>query len=178
MNAAPASPADIVIRAAQVHEAEALTALCRRSKRHWGYDDTFMARSALSLAVPIDAIAETRVLVAHGVDSAAILGMAELSPVADGLIELDKLFVDPPAIGRGVGAVLLKHAIAVAREHGARTMVILADPNAAVFYEKMGARFLRMAPSDAIPGRQLPLYALNLMVPTTPSAAPHTPPRS
>jgi len=171
-------PPDIAIRAAQIHEAEALTALCRRSKRHWGYDDTFMACSALSLAVSVDAIAEARVLVAHGADPAAIVGMAELSPIADGLIELEKLFVDPPAIGCGAGAVLFKRAAAVARERGARTMVILADPNAAAFYEKIGARFLEMAPSDAIPGRQLPLYAFDVTAPATPSAAPHTPPRS
>ena len=36
------------------------------------------------------------------------------------------------------------------------------DPNAAPFYERMGARFLRNAPSDAIPGRMLPLYEYDL----------------
>lgn len=178
MNATTAMPADIVIRTAQVHEAETLTALCRRSKRHWGYDDTFMARSALSLAVSIGAIAEDRVLVAHGGDPVKIVGVAELSPIADGMIELDKLFVDPPAIGRGAGAVLFKRAVTVARERGARSMVILADPNASAFYEKMGARFLRMAPSDAIPGRQLPLYALDVTSSATLSAVPRIPPRS
>ncbi|TWS95952.1 GNAT family N-acetyltransferase [Reyranella sp. CPCC 100927] len=178
MNATTAMPTSIVIRSAQVHEADALTALCRRSKRHWGYDDTFMARSALSLAVSVDAIAEGRVLVAHGPDPSTVIGMAELSAIAGDVIELDKLFIDPPAIGRGVGAVLFGHAVALARERAARRMVVLADPNAAVFYEKMGARFLRTAPSDAIPGRQLPLYTLDLGPPPRSSAAPHTPPRS
>ena len=41
-------------------------------------------------------------------------------------------------------------------------MTILADPHAAGFYERMGARFLRMAPSDTIPGRELPFYGLDL----------------
>ena len=41
-------------------------------------------------------------------------------------------------------------------------MTILADPNAAPFYERMGATFMRMAPSDAIPGRSLPLYEYDL----------------
>ncbi len=177
MNATTAMPTGIVIRSAQAHEADALTALCRRSKRHWGYDDTFMARSALSLAVSVDAIAEDRVLVAHDPDSSTIIGMAELSAIAGDVIELDKLFIDPPAIGRGVGAALFGRAVALARDRGARRMVVLADPNAAVFYEKMGARFLRTAPSDAIPGRQLPLYTLDLRPPKS-SAAPHTPPRS
>ena len=49
-----------------------------------------------------------------------------------------------------------------ARSLGARRMTILADPNAAPFYERMGARFVRNAPSDAIPGRTLPLYEYDL----------------
>ena len=42
-------------------------------------------------------------------------------------------------------------------------MAILADPNAVPFYERMGARFVSHAPSDAIPGRTLPLYEYDLM---------------
>ena len=42
-------------------------------------------------------------------------------------------------------------------------MTILADPNAAAFYERMGARYLRHAPSDAIPGRTLPSMSTTFM---------------
>ena len=41
-------------------------------------------------------------------------------------------------------------------------MTILADPNAAAFYERLGARYLRHAPSDAISGRTLPFYEYDL----------------
>ena len=34
--------------------------------------------------------------------------------------------------------------------------------DAAAFYERMGARYLRNAPSDAIPGRTLPFYEYDL----------------
>jgi GNAT superfamily N-acetyltransferase len=88
--------------------------------------------------------------------------MAELAPIADGVIDLDKLFVDPPAIGTGIGGLLFAHAASLARQRGGQRMTILADPNAAAFYERMGARFLRMAPSDAIPGRELPFYEFDL----------------
>jgi GNAT superfamily N-acetyltransferase len=154
---------DIVVRAARTDDADMLSALCHRSKRHWGYGDAFMARSSPSLTVRAEAIADGRVFVASaGDDPARVLGMAELAPIEDGVIDLDKLFVDPPAIGRGAGAVLLRHAAQAARQRGARTLTILADPNAAAFYERMGARFLRMAPSDAIPGRELPFYEIDL----------------
>ena len=41
-------------------------------------------------------------------------------------------------------------------------MTILADVNAAPFYERMGARFVAHAPSDAIPGRSLLFYEYDL----------------
>jgi len=149
------------LRAARAEEAATLTALCMRSKRHWGYDETFMARCAESLAVPDRAIARGDVQVAVDEDGRT-LGTAQLSPPFNDAIELDKLFVDPPAIGHGVGAALLRWAVDETRARGAKRLVILADPNAASFYEKMGARFLRMAPSDAMPGRELPFYEVDL----------------
>lgn len=149
------------LRAARTDEAETLTALCVRSKRHWGYDEDFMARCAVSLRVPGQAIARGDVAVAVDADGQP-LGTAQLSPPFDDAIELDKLFVDPPAIGHGIGAALLRWAMDEVKNRGAKRLVILADPHAAPFYEKMGARFVRMAPSDAIPGRELPFYEVDL----------------
>jgi len=152
------------LRAARSDEAAMLTALCKRSKRHWGYDEAFMARCSESLAVPGQAIARGDVQIAVD-EEGRPLGTAQLSPPFDDAIELDKLFVDPPAIGNGVGAALLRWAMQETRARGAKRLVILADPNAASFYEKMGARFLRMAPSDAVPGRELPFYEVDLRGP-------------
>ena len=41
-------------------------------------------------------------------------------------------------------------------------LTILADPNAAGFYERNGAVADRQAPSDAVLGRELPLYEIGL----------------
>lgn len=148
------------IRNARPGEAESLTALCMRSKAHWGYDAAFMKMSAAALAVSEDDVAAGHVLVAvddagHTVGMAAVLSEGETS-------DLDAIFVDPPAIGGGAGRALFEAAAALARRQGARRMTILADPNAAPFYERMGARFLRNAPSDAIPDRTLPFYEYDL----------------
>ncbi|MCW5748612.1 MAG: GNAT family N-acetyltransferase [Alphaproteobacteria bacterium] len=165
-------PRDILVRAARAGEADALSALCQRSKRHWGYDDDFMVRSAASLTVGQAAIGDGRVFVAAFTDQPdQRLGVAELAPLDDGVIDLDKLFVDPPAIGHGAGGLLFLRAALAARQRGARWLTILADPNAAAFYEKMGARFVRMAPSDAIPGRELPFYAFDLTAFASPGRA-------
>ena len=54
----------LAIRWARVGEAETLTALCVRSKAHWGYDAAFMRMSAAALTVSEADIAAGRVLVA------------------------------------------------------------------------------------------------------------------
>ena len=147
---------DISVRSARVGESDSLTALCVRSKAHWGYDEAFMRRSQASLTVSEAEIVEGRVLVAER--QGLLFGVARVEP--DG--ELGLLFVDPRTINRGVGRALFEAAVALARRLGARRMAILADPNAAPFYERMGARFVSHAPSDAIPGRTLPLYEYDL----------------
>jgi GNAT superfamily N-acetyltransferase len=69
---------------------------------------------------------------------------------------------EPRHIRSGVGRALLAHAIAEARRRGAGRLTILADPSAAAFYERAGAVRIGEAPSDAVPGRLLPLYEVRL----------------
>ena len=89
--------------------------------------------------------------------------LATASVLGDGeTVDLDRMFVDPSAMRQGLGRVMFMSAVRLARELGARRMTILADPNAAPFYERMGARFVKQAPSDAIPGRTLPFYEYDL----------------
>jgi GNAT superfamily N-acetyltransferase len=133
-----------------------------RSKAHWGYDDAFMRLSRASLTVSDADIASGRVLVAER--DGRVFGTAKVAP--DG--ELDLMFVDPRTMNRGVGRALFDAAVVLARRLGARRMAILADPNAAPFYERMGACFVSQAPSDAIPGRTLPLYEYDLTIEETP----------
>ena len=77
-------------------------------------------------------------------------------------LDLDKLFVEPQRIRTGVGRSLIAHAIAEARRRGAKRLTILSDPYAAGFYERNTARLIGKAPSDAIPGRSVPLYEIRL----------------
>ena len=135
-----------------------------RSKAHWGYDAEFMRRCVPSLTVREQSIAEGRVLVATD-EAGRAIGMVSVMPYGEGggdAAELGLMFVDPVAIGGGVGRTLFGEAVRLARRLGYRRMTILADVNAAPFYERMGARFLHDAPSDAIPGRTLPFYEFDL----------------
>ena len=154
----------LTIRNAKLGEAPSLTALCMRSKAHWGYDAEFMRRCVPSLTVSEQSIADGRVLVATDETGRAV-GTASVMPYGEGGgddAELGLMFVDPAAIGSGIGRALFGEAIKLARRLGYHRMTILADVNAAPFYERMGARFLHDAPSDAIPGRTLPFYEYEL----------------
>jgi GNAT superfamily N-acetyltransferase len=148
------------VRAARAGEATGLTALCLRSKAHWGYDAEFMRLCVPSLTVSEQSIAEGRVLVAAD-ENGCIVGTASVLRDGDDA-ELGLMFVEPGAIGGGVGRQLFGEAVKLARRLGYRRMTILADVNAAPFYERMGAQYLRQAPSDAIPGRTLPFYEYDL----------------
>jgi len=96
-------------------------------------------------------------------------GVVALAPGdAPDTLNLNKLFVEPRHIRSGVGRALLAHAVAEARQRGSERLTILADPNAAGFYERNDAVRIGEAPSDAVPGRLLPLYELRL-IPRGPS---------
>jgi len=156
------------VRAARPGEAAALTALCRRSKAHWGYDVEFMRRAAPALTV-VPAMIETgQVLVAEGPlpnppphageGGVGLLGVVAVDATPrENEFDLALLFVEPSAIGSGVGRRLFEAAAKLVEMRGGTSLSILADPFAEAFYEHLGAVRIGEAPSDAIPGRMLPL---------------------
>ena len=150
------------IRSARVEEAAALSDLCVRSKAVWGYDDSFMALAHGVLQVGVRQIAAGDVWVAT-TDDGSLAGVAALAPGEQpDTLDLDKLFVEPRHIRAGFGRALLDHATREAKRRGATRLTILADPYAAPFYERNGARRIGEAPSDAIPGRMVPSYEMTL----------------
>jgi len=148
------------IRAALPEEAGVLSELAMRSKAHWGYSAEFMEACREELTVNEADIGNDDYPCNVAEQGGAILGYYSLQEQADGVYELDALFVDPPYIGSGVGRSLIKHAIQVLAERGAARLIIQGDPNAAEFYETAGAVQVGSRESGSIPGRQLPLYEL------------------
>src|SRR3546814_8403054 len=57
--------------------------------------------------------------------------------------EISLLFVEPAAIGRGIGRALWEHAVAKARREGLRRLKVLSDPFALGFYRAVGATLSR-----------------------------------
>ncbi|MFE7126212.1 GNAT family N-acetyltransferase [Streptomyces sp. NPDC057617] len=127
------------IRDARPAEAEALSALVLRSKAHWGYDDAFLAACREELTIRAADMTGRRIVVAEDEESGAALGVASLEGAApEGTLGL--LFVEPHAIGRGIGRILYAHVLDAARELGFKRLTVDSDPHAVGFYRALGAR--------------------------------------
>jgi GNAT superfamily N-acetyltransferase len=153
--------AAVTIRRARPPDAERLTAIAHAAKRHWGYAESQVALWERDLTVTPAIIDEDLVFCAEAAGSSAIVGFHGLSRDTD-VFELEHLWVDPPAMGHGHGAALFRHAIDVARAHGARELRIASDPNAEGFYLRMGAELVGAVPSTP-EGRTLPLLVVRLL---------------
>lgn len=149
----------LLIRAPDVEELAALSELCMRSKAVWGYDAAFMAACRRELSfVPHD-LESSRIAVATRGEG--VLGVAQVR-VAGKEADLVKLFVEPAAMRSGVGQALFAWALDAARALGASRIIIEADPDAAPFYRRLGARDAGLAPSGSIAGRMLPKLVVEL----------------
>ncbi|MEV5323099.1 GNAT family N-acetyltransferase [Nonomuraea fastidiosa] len=149
---------DVLVRAARPDEAEPLSELALRSKAYWGYDETFMAACRDELTVPASQVEARRTTVAER--DGRVLGFVTVEgDPPEG--ELGMLFVEPDAIGHGIGRLLLEHAVTAARRLGFVRLLIEADPHAEPFYLAMGAARIGLAPSGSISGRSLPLLSLD-----------------
>ncbi len=149
----------VALRPGRREECAELSALAFRAKAHWGYHAAFMEACREELTVTADDLTERRLTVAEA--GGRVAGFAVLDTARDPA-EVVALWVDPPCMGAGVGRALWEDAAAAARRAGHRELRVEADPNAEGFYPAMGARRIGDAPSRSIPGRMLPLLAVDL----------------
>lgn len=151
----------IRIRPARPDEADAITRLTLRSKRHWGYPEAFMRRVTPALTYGPADLSDPAVCVEVGEVGVELLGFYRLRRRTE-LAWLEDLFVDPSAMGQGIGRRLFLRAAEVAQSWGLGVMEWESDPFAEPFYRHLGAEGVAMSPSTLIPGRSLPLmrYAL------------------
>jgi GNAT superfamily N-acetyltransferase len=149
----------IQLRDARKSELPSLSELCLRSKAVWGYDDAFMTACRTELTLRPDELRSTSLQLA--VRDSTVVGLTQVK-VTDTDADLLKLFVEPALLRSGVGRLLFDWATTRARGLGAVRMMIEADPGAAPFYERMGARHAGFAPSQSILGRMLPCMQMDL----------------
>jgi GNAT superfamily N-acetyltransferase len=149
----------VTFRRASPGDAGGLTSLTIASKSHWGYGQEFMDRARPSLTVTGQYLEANDCWVAEA-DGGAI-GWFSLVKMPNALL-LDNFFLSPAHIGSGVGRLMWQEALNRAESLGAGRVVLEADPNAAGFYERMGAR---RTGSVKVPStnRELPVYEVHLV---------------
>ena len=151
----------ISLRSARIADAPALSVIARAAKAHWGNSEALLARWAQDLTITPEHIRRDSYTVAErGGRPVAFLALAGAGPV----LSIEHLWVLPQAMGDGVGRRLLEDALARCRSAGTSSIRIVADPNAAGFYARFGAREIGTVPSQPAP-RQLPLLEIRLAVP-------------
>ena len=150
----------LIIRTPSVDELPELSDLCFRSKAVWGYDEEFMKACRGELTFSPQDLELTHIAVA-GADR-KILGVVQVKIRANGA-ELLKLFVEPQVLRKETGKALFTWATDISRRMGAHQMIIEADPDAAPFYRRMGARDAGKAPSGSIPGRMIPRLTFHVL---------------
>jgi len=126
----------IKIRRSSPDEAATLTTIALEAKRHWGYPEHWIKHWESDLTVTDDFIRDNHVYVAEA--EGEIRGFYALCVSGD-KAELEHMWVTPAFIGTGVGKELFLDAMERAAALEVRDVEISADPNAAGFYERMGA---------------------------------------
>ena len=144
-----------MIRRARPEEATALSVLAETSKRHWGYDDAFIAATIEEIAVTEEQIRRNDCFIAE-IDE-TVIGFYLLAQTS-----LERLFISPEFFGQGVGRALMAHLQTQARERGLTRIEIISDPNAADFYRRTGAIEAGLSNSQFVSGRQLPVFVLEI----------------
>lgn len=125
-----------MIRAATAEEAQTLTQIALDAKRYWGYPEHWIKHWEADLTVSPEFIRDNHVYVFER--EGEIAGFYALC-VNGNKAELEHLWVTPALIGSGIGKELFLDAMEKAATLEVREIDILADPNAAGFYERMGA---------------------------------------
>lgn len=146
-----------MIRPARPGEAALLSELALRSKGHWGYDAAFLESCREELTLGEAAVRRTCVAEVGG----AVVGFGTVEG-APPVGEIGMLFVDPVAIGQGVGRALLTHLVDLAAVAGFARLRIEADPYAEAFYLAQGAVRVGEIASGSVAGRVLPLLELDV----------------
>ncbi|MFH9010794.1 GNAT family N-acetyltransferase [Streptomyces sp. NPDC017943] len=144
MNPAPAPRHGTpVVRRAVARDAKRLTRLVRGSRAYEGHYAAMVA----GYRVGADYIETHEVFVAVDADDPAgrVLGFYALLLVPP---ELDLLFVDNGAQGRGIGRLLVAHMKAQARAAGLDRVRVVSHPPAEGFYLSSGARPTGTVPAN------------------------------
>ena len=148
------------IRGLRAGDAGRLRELMSMAKGHWGYDPEWVREwtdAPGNFTLELTPGAE----VAVGELDGRTVGWAQWMP-RETIAWLEDLWVEPSAMGSGIGRALFDWCRDRAHALGFRRLEWEADPHAVGFYEKLGARYLRDS-GNAELGRALPVMGIDVL---------------
>ena len=126
----------LVVRPAESDEKGVLDDLQRRASLAWEEYREALIENSDAIDLPQQEIDAGHVFVCE--KDGAVAGFAVVLPRDDGEAELDGLFVEPHVWRSGIGRCLLREVTAIALQRGARTLHVIANPQALAFYQACG----------------------------------------
>jgi maltose O-acetyltransferase len=149
---------ELTLQRASAADAEVLSDIAVASKSHWNYPKRWMEAWKPQLTIPPEYIQLNETWLAKINDEPAGF-YALIQQGSAGW--LDHLWVLPSFIGQGLGGFLLTHALTRCRKLSIEVLNIESDPNAAGFYEKMGAHRVGERPTEVCgEPRSLPILEM------------------
>src|SRR3954447_14050684 len=156
------------VRDAAEGDEPALARIFRRASLSNAGDRAVLLAHPEALTLPDDVLASGRTRVAT--TDGTVVGFARTQSTDRGVLELDDLFVDPDAMGRGVARQLIHHILTEAAAEDVVRIDVTANDHALGFYRAVG--FLTGAPVDTEFG---PAQRMHLDVATAVRHAPADP---
>ncbi|WP_136810748.1 GNAT family N-acetyltransferase [Desulfosediminicola flagellatus] len=159
----------MTIREAIIDEHELLTDISFKSKSYWNYPSSYFDIWKNELTITNNYIAKNNVFALENANQVigyySIIFLKSNFQMKNIVLEkgfwLEHMFLLPDFIKQGFGREMISHFKQYCTENNIFKVNVLADPNAKVFYEKMGFKYIEDFPST-IEGRTTPLLEINI----------------
>lgn len=132
-------PEDMVYVPATFEDAEILSGVARRSKRHWGYSKEAMELWKQNLTITEDFLKNHTVIKAMLEDEVVgFFALEEIKPVT----RIAQYWIDTPYMRKGYGSAMFKYAKQYLAENNVSAVTLLLDPNGLTFFKNRDAKVL------------------------------------
>lgn len=139
MNYSKLPPEDMIFVPATLEDAEDLSGVAIRSKRHWGYSKEAMELWNQSLTITEDFLKSHTVIKATLEEEiVGFFALEEIKPVT----RIAQYWIDTPYMKKGYGSAMFKYAQQFLRENEVEKVTLLLDPHGLGFFERRGAKVL------------------------------------
>ncbi len=140
------------VEKAELTDLNMLNQISFKAKKHWGYPDEWMKKWKSELTVSPKYLRENSVF--RLTENNTIVGFCAIEE-KENEYEIGHLWILPKFMGKGYGKILLDESLkrtCISRKR----IIVISDPNAEKFYQKMG--FETFAQKESYPiGRYLPV---------------------